>query len=283
MNRDVTHDTWLSGGRAYVLSLLLVGVLFWPSWQDLLWLWFSGENQTYSHGLLLLALAAYLIYRERSCLAAASPPPPRYSAPLLLLLSLAWFLMQLANVQVAGEALAVLLLAAVTWATVGWRAGRSLVLAASLLLFAVPVWEVLNYPLRLLTAAGTSVLLEVVGLQNLVEATTIYIPAGTFEVSETCTGLRQLIVAMPLAMYFSYLLGLDLLRGLLVTSGAILVSLLTNIIRISINCSSFTRDSRKELSLLGFNEEQKMEQLTKKTQEMRNKYGIDILKFASEL
>ncbi len=56
-----------------------------------------------------------------------------------------------------------------------------------------------------------------------------------------------------------------------------------HIIRISINCSSFTRDSRKELSLLGFNEEQKMEQLTKKTQEMRNKYGIDILKFASEL
>jgi len=56
-----------------------------------------------------------------------------------------------------------------------------------------------------------------------------------------------------------------------------------HIIRISINCSSFTRDSRKELSLLSFDEDQKMKQLTERTQEIRNKYGIDILKFASEL
>ncbi len=56
-----------------------------------------------------------------------------------------------------------------------------------------------------------------------------------------------------------------------------------HIIRISINCSSFTRDSKKELSLLSFDEDQRMKHLTEKTQEIRSKYGIDILKFASEL
>ena len=56
-----------------------------------------------------------------------------------------------------------------------------------------------------------------------------------------------------------------------------------HVIRLSINCSSFTRDSKKELSLLGFHEDQKMKILTEKTQEMRSKYGIDILKYASEL
>lgn len=56
-----------------------------------------------------------------------------------------------------------------------------------------------------------------------------------------------------------------------------------HIIRLSITCSSFTRDSKKELSLLGFNEDQKMRTLTKSLQELRQKYGIDALKFASEM
>ena len=56
-----------------------------------------------------------------------------------------------------------------------------------------------------------------------------------------------------------------------------------HVIRISINCSSFTRDSRKELSLIGFNDEQKMKKLTDETQKLREKYGIDTLKWGSEL
>ena len=56
-----------------------------------------------------------------------------------------------------------------------------------------------------------------------------------------------------------------------------------HVIRLSINCSSFTRDSRKELSLIGFEEEQKLHILSKSAQKLRQKYGIDALKFASEL
>ena len=55
------------------------------------------------------------------------------------------------------------------------------------------------------------------------------------------------------------------------------------IIRLSINCSSFTRDSKKELSLIGFNEDQKNRKLTESTQELREKYGLDVLKWGSEL
>ncbi len=55
------------------------------------------------------------------------------------------------------------------------------------------------------------------------------------------------------------------------------------VIRLSINCSSFTRDYKKELSLIGFDEEQKMHTLTKSVQTLRQRYGIDALKFASEM
>jgi DNA polymerase-4 len=56
-----------------------------------------------------------------------------------------------------------------------------------------------------------------------------------------------------------------------------------HIIRLSINCSSFTRDSKKELSLIGFEDEQKMKKLTDSTQHLKEKYGIDTLKWGSEL
>ena len=56
-----------------------------------------------------------------------------------------------------------------------------------------------------------------------------------------------------------------------------------HIIRLSINCSSFTRDSRKELSLIGFEDEQKMRKLTDNSYKLREKYGLDILKWGSEL
>ncbi len=56
-----------------------------------------------------------------------------------------------------------------------------------------------------------------------------------------------------------------------------------HVIRLSINCSSFTRDSKKELSLIGFEEAQGMRKLTNSVQELRQRYGIDTLKWASEL
>jgi len=52
---------------------------------------------------------------------------------------------------------------------------------------------------------------------------------------------------------------------------------------ISINCSSFTRESKRELSLINFAEEQKMRKLTEHSQHIREKYGIDMLKWGSEL
>lgn len=54
-------------------------------------------------------------------------------------------------------------------------------------------------------------------------------------------------------------------------------------IRLSINCSNFTKNSKRELSLIGFDEEAKMAKLTKHTQDLRQKYGIDTLKWGSEL
>ncbi|MFT7861191.1 MAG: DNA polymerase IV, partial [Sulfurimonas sp.] len=55
------------------------------------------------------------------------------------------------------------------------------------------------------------------------------------------------------------------------------------VIRLSITAGSFTKHSKKELSLIDFDEQQKQHRLTKSSQELRQKYGIDAIKWGSEL
>jgi DNA polymerase-4 len=55
------------------------------------------------------------------------------------------------------------------------------------------------------------------------------------------------------------------------------------VIRLSLSCGSFTKDSKKELSLIGFKEEENMCKLSESSNRLREKYGLNIIKFASEL
>jgi DNA polymerase-4 len=55
------------------------------------------------------------------------------------------------------------------------------------------------------------------------------------------------------------------------------------VIRLGISCSHFTANSRRELSLLHFRDDSKMRALSEKSQNARDKYGLDILRWGSEL
>ncbi|MDY0117411.1 MAG: DNA polymerase IV [Sulfurimonadaceae bacterium] len=56
-----------------------------------------------------------------------------------------------------------------------------------------------------------------------------------------------------------------------------------HVIRLSINCSQFTKNSKRSLSLIGFEDDKQMQNLTKQTHKIREKYGIDSLKWGCEL
>jgi len=56
-----------------------------------------------------------------------------------------------------------------------------------------------------------------------------------------------------------------------------------HVIRISISCSSFTKDSKKELNIINFEENLKKRKLSQSLYQARKKYGLDILKFANEI
>jgi DNA polymerase-4 len=55
------------------------------------------------------------------------------------------------------------------------------------------------------------------------------------------------------------------------------------VVRLSIHCSHFTHISRRELSLLHFDEDRVQHRLSEQTQAVREKYGLDMLKWGSEM
>ncbi len=55
------------------------------------------------------------------------------------------------------------------------------------------------------------------------------------------------------------------------------------VIRLSISCSQFTCHSKRTLSLLDFKHDSNIRKLSKSTQKMQQKYGLDILRWGSEL
>ena len=55
------------------------------------------------------------------------------------------------------------------------------------------------------------------------------------------------------------------------------------VIRLTIQAGSFTKHSKKELSLINFHDDQKMHTLTRSSQKLREKYGLDAIKWGSEL
>src|SRR5262245_12867701 len=192
-----------TAGRAMLpvlagLVLLTVGA-FWPSLAGLAELWSHPDRRTYQHGYVIVALALWMIWRERTRVAQAMGRP----SPLLLAMAfaggLAWAVAWNANLQV----IHFLVWPAVLWAAaagaLGLAAGRILLFPIGFLYFALPVWDALTPLLQDATVFANHVLANLIGMPVLIEGTLVHIPEGSFEIGGGCSGLNYLIVGLAIS------------------------------------------------------------------------------------
>ena len=190
----------LTVALAALPPLLLLLALLWP-FLHFVWV----DRPAYSHGYLVLGIAAGLAYRA----ARAAPLPP---------LAPSWLggatLALVVLVAVAGSAADVALLPQLAipasplltlWALGGAAAARPFVVPCGYLIFALPVWDSLNEPLRRLTAEVAGALTRLSSIPAFIDGDIIRIPAGTFVVEGGCSGLHFLIVACALSTLYSLL------------------------------------------------------------------------------
>jgi exosortase len=205
-------------------------VVYWQAIIDLLKLWTSG-NPTYSHGLLLTLAAVWLTTRRW----VREHPALRFSwfgTLCVAALSSAWVVADHFDVLTAERLAFALMPLAIMWSTLGLRAAARVGLPMALIVFAIPLWSVLNPILRPMTAHAVSVMMELVGVPSVADGTRVLVPAGTFEIAENCTGLRQLVVAMPLALIFAEMTHLRMRYAILLCGVSMVVSVVLNTLRI---------------------------------------------------
>jgi exosortase A len=215
--------------------ILLILFLYQPTVSTLWQLWTNPDNSTYSHGLLLLAVCTVLFCRQwKKEVDSYSLRPDIIGIVLLASTSLVWFLADLVHVQMVEQLTLPSLIVFLLWAVLGYRGARSLAFPVFLLIFAIPIWDSLTVYLQSITAHAVTLMLNLTGFAAVLEGMYILVPAGTFEVALSCSGLTQFIVAIMVAALYSHVHELRWQTDLWLIVVAIAVAILTNILRIYI-------------------------------------------------
>lgn len=221
---------WFLAGAGVVIALAYHETLF-----GLLSLWLFSDTVDYSHGFLLLALsvglAVYKLWKNPDLFRLR---PTYYGMVLMVLAALVWGVSALLFIEVGARLSLWMLFIALVLALFGWEGIRHLWLPLLLPLFGIPVWSIFNEILRLGTAHVVDGVLEVIGVTTLLEGSTITLTMGKFYIADNCTGIRQLVVAMPLALLFASWNRLRLVPSIAVFLAAVMLSFILNVLRILI-------------------------------------------------
>jgi len=217
----------------------LVGLLLWACWPTLVTMtakW-SHDPQD-SHGYLVPAFAAVLLWLRRSQLAGV-PLQPNGWAVLFLLAGL---LTRLAGTCFYLEWLdAVSLLVWLAGLVVlqgGWPALRRSWPAIAFLMFMIPlpyrIETALAYPLRSVATQLSTYLVQTLGLAALAEGNTILLNHGRIGVAEACSGLSMLLIFFALSTAVAVLSKRPWLDKVVIVGSAAPIAVVANVAGITV-------------------------------------------------
>ena len=200
-------------------------------WRD----WLTDDN--YAHGVLVLPVIAWLIWRQRTSVAAMTREPSWLGAGLVAA-SLALFLLGQATFEFFITRVSLLgVVAGVVVQLFGWRQAYALRFPLLLLAMAIPlpalVFNEIAFPLQLLASRFGVLLLKLLHVPAWRDGNIIRLSHVTLEVAEACSGVRSLISVLTLAVAYGALVRLRPSVHLLLALAAVPVVLLTNGLRVA--------------------------------------------------
>jgi len=222
--------------KVCAIVALLAGVFFLyaPSSGSLMELWSDTGKTTYTHGYLIAALMAWLVLRRRDALTAIPWSPSIAGSLLVAAAGVAWMVSVRAGIELFHQLSLLGLLWLSIWAVVGLRMALQLWLPIGFLIFAIPIWDQINFLLQEATVHAVALLLDLSSIPAWVDGNFVHLAAGVFEIAGGCSGIHFFIVSLALATLYGEI-GRDSMkvRIQLVALGAVL-ALLTNWLRVYI-------------------------------------------------
>lgn len=211
------------------VGLLLALVLFGPTVKSFPGVW---SRFGMGHGWLVAGLVVWLLFRNRGLFIKRETP----SLPLLTALagaSVLWFLAYVAHIQALHQLAFVVTLA--VWGLAVFRrpASKPILLAAATFLVALPIWDFLAPVLRKITTVASSNLVSLLGIPNRIEGDMIHISAGSFLISDGCSGLAYFLAALTTGVLYSFVLAPRRGIALAVVGLAVGIAIVGNWVRVA--------------------------------------------------
>lgn len=220
---------WLLPLSQLALVFVIVWVLYFDTFASVVKIWWRSD--TYAHGVLIVPIFLYMVWRQRNALKSISPQSSHWGLLPLLVALLIWFVGRIADVLLV-EQLSMLLL---TWALFYTILGRQVVTAIAFplayLVFAIPFGESLIPYLTHFTALFTVKALQLTGIPVFWEGSVFVIPAGRFEVTKACSGSRYLFASLTLGALFAFLFYRSYWRRTLFIAFSLILPIVANGIR----------------------------------------------------
>jgi exosortase len=199
MMRPIHLVAWLTVSASL---LVLYGSVLVRLAQD----WIHDDN--YSHGVLIIPLAAWFAWNSRNQLAAVAPRPS-HAGLAVVLAGLGILLAGLLGAELFLTRISlVVVLAGVVLFLGGWAILRVLAFPLAFLILMIPIPSILfnqvAFPLQLFASQVGQAALSGLGIPVLREGNVIVLAHTTLEVAEACSGIRSLISLLTLGIVYGY-------------------------------------------------------------------------------
>jgi len=137
------------------------------------------------------------------------------------------------SIQITSQLLLSFILIFSTATLLGWRSTKSLLVPYSFFLLAIPLWDYSIPTLQNATTYASSSIVTALGIPAYIQGNFISIPHGIFEVAGGCSGIRYIIIAVALGIFWTEDCRLDFKFKLSVIVAALSVGVLANWIRVT--------------------------------------------------
>ena len=190
----------------------------------------------FSHGFLVPAFAAYLLWEKREALRATRLAPD-WRGIAVIIAGLLTLLLGVYGAELFLSRISfVILLSGLVLCFGGPELLRETRFALLVLLLAIPipaiVFNRLTFPLQILASKLASTLLPVFGVPVLRQGNIIQLPAMKLEVAEACSGIRSLMSLFTLTIFYGYFLEKSVWRRTVLVAASIPIAIAANALRI---------------------------------------------------
>ena len=197
--------------------------------------WANDDN--YSHGFLIVPLAAYFAYERRHQLARAAVAPSVLGLPVVLgglamlvagILGAEFFLSRFSLVVVLAGSVLFLY---------GWHYLRILAFPIAFLVLMIPipaiVFNQIAFPLQLFASRFGVTVIEMFAVPVLREGNVITLANTKLEVAEACSGIRSLISLLTLGIVYGYFTDSRTWMRVMIAAATVPIAILANGLRVA--------------------------------------------------